>query len=423
VLSCATPTPTTTTTTRESETMMGLLLALSVWLCVGGASWCPPDSALAALNEWMQANAGDEQIAIEAHCYGGAMGVGARVRRTVREGESYASVPVSLVIGEATARSRSAELAALCDLLGAEHGNARVQAMQCMAVYLVLERRDDRDSFWHPYLAALPRSFEQLPVRFDDADVAELQASHVRHAVERARRVFAAHFDALERVMLAHPDLVQPPASFDEFAWASSVVGTRAIWFPDSDAGPIAPHLVPLVDTVNCKQLERAAAVHVSEIEGDAVVTRAQQTFRAGEQLFENYGKPNSHYFWMHGFSMEPNDAFDCVTVPLVFDDPSSDTVCLSVPRLPRVLASYGGSGSAADSLASLVDEFRARYATTIAQDEALLAAVADADAASDVRAFRLRASIAFRLSEKRVLSSVRQELQRMAENTVHQEL
>ena len=237
--------------------------------------------------------------------------------------------------------------------------------------------------------------------------------------VERARRVFAAQFDALTALLALHPDVAQPPVSFEEYAWASGVVGTRTIWFPDAPGAAPSPHLVPLVDTVNCRQLERADAVHVTQLEAGAVVTRARHTFAAGAQLFENYGKTNAHYFWMHGFSIEPNDAFDCVHVPLAPDgEPATaETLCLSVSQLPATLAAYDGDGDAATDLVSLVDEHLARYATTAAQDEALLAAEAPADDA-DIRSVRRRAAIAFRLTEKRLLRAVRDELQRRIDNS-----
>jgi len=45
--------------------------------------------------------------------------------------------------------------------------------------------------------------------------------------------------------------------------------------------------------------------------ESNRVITKAPLSFRAGEQIFENYGQPNHIYFTYHGFSLESN-SYDC---------------------------------------------------------------------------------------------------------------
>jgi hypothetical protein len=221
----------------------------------------------------------------------------------------------------------------------------------------------------------LPRSFDHLPVLFEDSDVDELQASSVRHFVARAQRVFDAKFDAFIALQEAHPFVFQPPMTAQEYIWAAGVVGTRSIWFPAELGGEVRPHLVPLVDVVNCRQLEEKAAKHRTMIEDDAVVTRARQQFAVGEQVFDNYGHTNSHYFWMHGFSIEPNE-FDCVLVPLDFSDPGAEALCLSLATLPASLAQYGGDGNAVAEMIVVVEEHLARYDTSLEGDEAILASL-----------------------------------------------
>lgn len=400
--------------------MPTLMVATILMLCSCSATnenidddWCPSAAALTTFNVWMRENCGDENVAIEAHCYGAEFGVGARAVRELHVGDSYATLPPSLTIGVDTARARSPELAAMCDSL---EGPTRFKWIDCILLFLVLERRDGRESFWAPYLDVLPRSFEHLPALFEDADIEELQASSARHYVERVRRVFDAKYGALSELQDLHPLVFQPAMTVEEYIWAAGVVGTRSIWFPDEDGAEPRPHLAPLVDSVNCRQLEQKDAKHRTMIEGGAVMTRAHQHFAVGEQVFDNYGHTNLHYFWMHGFSIEPN-AFDCVLVPLNLEDLSAEGLCLSVEKLPASLAQYGGKGDAVAALIGVVEEHLARYATTLEADEKILISVITRSD-RDVHEKRRRASVAFRLSEKRQLRAVLNELHAMAANS-----
>ena len=136
--------------------------------------------------------------------------------------------------------------------------------------------------------------------------------------------------------------LLEPPISFAEFAWAHGVVSTRLIWFHPLKAQSNAhfedfhdttsietndnsihnkpinggvenhddpqlasnesfmAHLVPLTDLVNSRQLSNASAVHrtLRDKSGMWCETHAREDFAKGEEVFENYGKPN-WWLWM----------------------------------------------------------------------------------------------------------------------------
>ena len=72
--------------------------------------------------------------------------------------------------------------------------------------------------------------------------------------------------------------------------------------------------MVPLLDLINCNELEDVDAVHKTELDGSGenAVTRSPGNFEGGEQVFENYGQPNYIYFMYHGFVLESN-THDCV--------------------------------------------------------------------------------------------------------------
>ena len=138
------------------------------------------------------------------------------------------------------------------------------------------------------------------------------------------------------------------------------------------------------------------------------MVTRVKQDFAAGEQIFENYGQTNSNYFTMHGFSIEPNE-FNCVDIPVA----ENNVICVSLHRLKGIFDKYG---NIAKDLIDAIHVHLERYETSLEQDEEILASIT----ASDIHAMRKKATVKFRMTEKRLLASV---LKKLHEIVNHSEL
>lgn len=51
-------------------------------------------------------------------------------------------------------------------------------------------------------------------------------------------------------------------------------------------------------------------------VQGKNAITLAPWGFKKGEQVFENYGQPNSVYFTYHGFVLDSN-THDCTALQL----------------------------------------------------------------------------------------------------------
>merc|ERR1712216_465998 len=86
---------------------------------------------------------------------------------------------------------------------------------------------------------------------------------------------------------------------------------------------------VPMLDFVNCQAAQpntNNKYLRVRSTNADKygfALTRSPYAFKAGDQLFENYGQPNHLYFLHHGFSME-NNPHDCLQWRT-----GSDLICL----------------------------------------------------------------------------------------------
>merc|ERR1712146_711638 len=97
---------------------------------------------------------------------------------------------------------------------------------------------------------------------------------------------------------------------------AHSILDSRAIWWHGQR------HLVPLLDMVNHIEGPEGSRLHETVDEDGYATTRAAWRFDRGEQLFEDYGQPNSIYFRFHGFVVQKN-SHDCVDFFLL--SPSGD--------------------------------------------------------------------------------------------------
>ena len=134
---------------------------------------------------------------------------------------------------------------------------------------------------------------------------------------------------------------VWPEWAFSEenWRWAQGILNSRMIWWDNG------PHLVPMLDMINCRQgpagFERR--VHSTQRRGSKAVTLAPWPIAEGDQVFENYGQPNPTYFLYHGFTMEPN-VHDCARLPWATAQMSPAT-----RRRERVEISAGHRRKAAD--------------------------------------------------------------------------
>lgn len=236
------------------------------------------------------------------------------------------------------------------------------------------------------------------------------KASHTRTTLEHARRILAVKFKEFTSLQKKYPHLFNPLITYDEYVWAIGVVTTRTIWYIEDGASHYSPHLVPLVDLVNCAQLNRLDAIHKTMMEDNKIVTRIKQDYAAGEQVFENYGQANSHYFALHGFSIEPNE-FDCVSIPV-----ENGEFCINLYRLEDLFEKYGDRELVAKQLIPLINNHLKNYETSLEQDEAILNSITS----NDLHSRRKKESVKFRMTEKRLLASV---LKKLYEIHQHSEL
>lgn len=350
----------------------------------------PSDSLeqrVAAFNAWLLPQLDSATNALRVFVTP-AMRIGAEATRDIASGDVYNALPNRVIMSRDTAMATP--LRWIFDKLEAPSsgkGERRRLDFEVLLIFLINERRRGANSPWAPYLDLLPETYAHRPVQFDAKVVDDLQASMMRSIIPSMRASDRAVFDRLATRLAgidgANRD-IGGPIDWNEFQWASGVLNSRLIWWNNEG------HLVPLLDAINCKSVG-ASRPHRTEPApgGDGCQTRATRSFRAGEEVFEDYGQPNHVYFRYHGFTLDDNP-HDCVLVP--------DKTQPQVQRCAK-------SGNLWGYTRSDLQDRLASYGSSLAHDESLVREL-ERMPPGTLRETRL-ATIAFRMSEKRLLKEL----------------
>jgi histone-lysine N-methyltransferase SETD3 len=198
--------------------------------------------------------------------------------------------------------------------LSAKYNNARDDFHELLFFllhqYFVMK---EKSRYW-PYLALLPTANElDIPLFWSDQELSRrmtpsLLVDGMRDYRNKTIRSFEsisalpqvqAFFESFERVL-----------TYENYLWGTAILDSRSIWWNGKR------HLVPMLDFVNCAEGPDPTKVHSTKLDDSErnAVTAASWAFAEGEQVFENYGQPNSIYFSYHGFSLPwGQNSHDCV--------------------------------------------------------------------------------------------------------------
>jgi hypothetical protein len=301
--------------------------------------------------------------------------------RPIKRGTEVARIPRSLLITLETALARLEEHQVRPAEL--ELSNLHTQ----LAVWLLIERRDPRSVF-QPYFDALPPSFPRFPIYASPADRALLDGSVAGAMLDRLR----ADVEADHAKLVA--GVPRFPIELDQFVWARMCVMSRSFDLGIDDRHTIV--LAPLVDMLNH---ERGPNTRVDyDPEGQALSLTAQRDYQPGEEVRCDYGRKSNMSLLLHyGFCIDDNDAdeaelgsTDRVRVRRDTDESYAQLMCA------QLRARYRNEAATRAALADAARAGLARFSTTLAEDQALLAGT---ELSADARNF-----IVTRLGEKRVL-------------------
>jgi protein-histidine N-methyltransferase len=333
---------------------------------------------LRRLSSWL-VEAGGHHDGLEIRDLGEMRGVVAT--KPIARGSEVARIPRSLLITLETALARLAERRLSPPAL--ELSSERTQ----LAVWLLVERGDPLSAF-QPYFNALPRSLPRFPIYASAEDRSLLDGSLAGAMLDRLRvNLEADHATLTARA----PGLsIQP----DELVWATMCAASRS--FLLGIDGRETTALVPFLDMLNH---ERGPNTRWSySADSQAVTLTAQRDYQPGDEVCCDYGrKPNMYLLLHYGFCIDNNDADEAVlgSTEQVRVTHNSDEPFAQL-MLFKLRSQHRDEAATRAALADAARAGLARFSTTLADDQAQLAA---ANLSPDARNF-----IATRLGEKRVL-------------------
>ncbi|KAG6946245.1 hypothetical protein JG687_00016818 [Phytophthora cactorum] len=170
-------------------------------------------------------------------------------------------------------------------------------------------------SRWKPYLNMLP-ALDDLdsalgsPLFYDEdgEQLKALQGTDLLALVTNYRHRVGQSYAALSN-HLKHSGHDEALLWLTErrFHWANAILDSRSIWWNGQR------HLVPLLDMVNCQELNAEHKPHQTNVDssGRHAVTKSSWDFQAGQEIVENYAQPNYIYLLYHGFVLDSN-SHDC---------------------------------------------------------------------------------------------------------------
>eukprot|EP00953_Heterococcus_sp_UTEX-ZZ885_P003250 2272-Heterococcus_DN1.PRE.2 len=271
----------------------------------------------------------------------GASGLDKLDVRVDGEGELSVHAPEGFVAGDAIAglpaacvlTANKAKLSPLGQALVAACAESHwpLSDVQVLWTYM-LAGRWDKDSEFHPYLAALPQHAPD-PCSWSAELQAELTGTGVGEAVQQCLKELADFVEqALAPFAVAHSDLL-PAAAYPDgllqaVLWARGAYVSRrfptclnceaagAAAVSDGAATDSAYELgvmLPLFD-----MLQHEAGTPISWLaDGSQVVFRVESAVAAGAELFNNYGpKGNEPLLFTYGFATRSNP-YDTVSLTL----------------------------------------------------------------------------------------------------------
>jgi hypothetical protein len=266
------------------------------------------DEAIQRFQEWFEKGYGPG-LGVKLARAGDGMRLGVYATRTFNPGETYLTVPLNMVISEDTMFATPT----VGPILKKLKESVRAGDFLALGLFLLHQRYvAGESSFWRPYIDLLPVTHDS-PAFFTNEQLKLVKGTNIEALTHEHNADVTRQFNEVRKNVLNQHAAVFPPSAVNAttWRWVAGILNSRMIWWDNS------PHLVPMLDMINCRQgpppYERR--VHQTTRRGDKAVTHAPWRYAKGEQIFENYGQPNPTYFQYHGFVIHPN-VHDCSRVP-----------------------------------------------------------------------------------------------------------
>lgn len=179
-----------------------------------------------------------------------ATGRGLMTCRKLNSGDLVISVPEEMLITAKTVGQSD---------IGKQLAKLSLKPLLMLCVFILYEKHRGKSSFWHPYISALPSSFN-TPAFFNEEELNALPSSLHEQCITQINTVHES-YEELKGLLESSTGILEKTfldnLTFDEFRWAWFVVNTRSVY----KAGQVHVHVVTSTVAMGTLQTENAYAL------------------------------------------------------------------------------------------------------------------------------------------------------------------
>ncbi|CAH0475893.1 unnamed protein product [Peronospora belbahrii] len=260
-----------------------------------------PTIVTTALFEWLESN-GTTNNLLDIRYLNTSEGHGVFAKQSLTSGQVTLQVPFKL-----TMNIESATQSELAAVLKKYPG---IPDDEVLAMHLMHERNKGIESFFAPYIASLPTTFD-LPVFWSDVELNELKGTNVLLLTQLMKNRLERDFENIHKPVIEDfPDIFasRPMLTLEDYTWAMSVIWSRA--FGVSKGEKYLRVLCPAMDMFNHDvSLQNPLDDFVSFDEEKHMMTHHVPTaVTAGSALCISYGQyTNAKLLYSYGFIAPKN--------------------------------------------------------------------------------------------------------------------
>jgi len=170
-----------------------------------------------------------------------------------------------------------------------------------LMIYILWDKKiHGNESFFTPYYDILPRKLRNMPIFWNDDELAELRGSYILVQIDERKRAIRDDYESICAIV---PNF-RTMATLDEFIWARMIVCSRNFGLLINGVRTSA--LVPHADMLNHYRPRETKWTYDEEIQAFTITTL--QSIGPGMEVYDSYGQKCNHRFLLnYGFCVEKN--------------------------------------------------------------------------------------------------------------------
>lgn len=177
------------------------------------------------------------------------------------------------------------------------------------AIFLLEEKEKKDKSFWFPYINSLPKTYEDMPIFFDEEKLELVKGTLALKKIILRKQQLEQDYKS---ICSLEPEFSR--FSLRDFTWGRLVTITRIFGFDIK--GLKTSGLVPLADMLNHKKPDGVTNKMDTHWEFNdkkyGFLITARKNIKKDKEIYDSYGfKCNTRFFVNYGFTLEEDNSQD----------------------------------------------------------------------------------------------------------------